>query len=485
MKPSTHAGQSAFGYRGEECSGSRENGQGDDGGRARRAVPEHTPAPRLPRSLWALGVVVALAGCADGTQPPTETPSDSEAPDTGTPEITPTPDPNATPTPVGTPDPNATPTPAGPTPTLGPNETPTPVPDADKDGSPDSLDCDDSDALTFPGAPELCDRLDNDCDGKLDESLYQGGEDKSSCGIYSLMPATGAMGMPSSLVVTVDFELKSYVDYGTITGRLVGQDGTIVELQNPKVDPDIATRIRFNAASLPTAQQYSLEVVSTQSNVDPPGSGWIVKGRALLTRQPPCGLVFETSEGMQITRMGSTSEGFLGVINSQLESNPVPLGLAFVGMDPLDLFPYSDVDVLLGVMAGSGQGGAYYVDPYYGFPTWLAGVSIDVDGHIVTPKQNVSVLVPANDTIASMFTTDMVLSGQLSTSGSIGTYLDYRITGVVKQTDLHKMLVETQQTSIESFFTMDLDLNDDGIADAASLEITAAPTLATLLNCTE
>ncbi len=50
--------------------------------------------------------------------------------------------------------------------------------DADGDGhtTPGSCsgtkdDCDDNDATIFPGAPELCDRLDNDCDGVLDEGL--------------------------------------------------------------------------------------------------------------------------------------------------------------------------------------------------------------------------------------------------------------------------------------------------------------------------
>ncbi|MCB9793467.1 MAG: hypothetical protein H6741_12160 [Alphaproteobacteria bacterium] len=45
--------------------------------------------------------------------------------------------------------------------------------DADGDGSPEGEDCDDADPDTHPGATELCDDLDQDCDGAVDEGLDQ------------------------------------------------------------------------------------------------------------------------------------------------------------------------------------------------------------------------------------------------------------------------------------------------------------------------
>ena len=43
--------------------------------------------------------------------------------------------------------------------------------DVDGDGSCSDVDCDDSEPLAYPGATEVCDGIDNNCDGQVDEGL--------------------------------------------------------------------------------------------------------------------------------------------------------------------------------------------------------------------------------------------------------------------------------------------------------------------------
>jgi len=54
--------------------------------------------------------------------------------------------------------------------------------DLDGDGVVAETDCDDTRSSVFPGAPESCDGLDNDCDGLRDEGFDQDGDGFTSCG---------------------------------------------------------------------------------------------------------------------------------------------------------------------------------------------------------------------------------------------------------------------------------------------------------------
>ena len=51
----------------------------------------------------------------------------------------------------------------------------------------DNSDCDDNDAASYPGAAEICDGKDNNCDGQIDEGVQS---------LITMMPMVMVMAMP-------------------------------------------------------------------------------------------------------------------------------------------------------------------------------------------------------------------------------------------------------------------------------------------------
>ncbi len=73
--------------------------------------------------------------------------------------------------------------------------------DTPSGGVVDTGDCDDSDATSFPGATELCDGVDNDCDGAVEDpsaSVYYADDDADGYG--DPVAATSACGAPVGFV---------------------------------------------------------------------------------------------------------------------------------------------------------------------------------------------------------------------------------------------------------------------------------------------
>ena len=111
---------------------------------------------------------------------------------------------------------------------IGPND----FEDDDRDGFTDvgcpdaGDDCDDGDAATYPGAAEICDGRDNDCDGQIDEDPQEVGwypdEDGDGVGAGESPARTSCERPPGHVLVGGDCD---DTDEGRTPGRLDGCDG--------------------------------------------------------------------------------------------------------------------------------------------------------------------------------------------------------------------------------------------------------------------
>ena len=109
-----------------------------------------------------------------------------------------------------------------------------PPDDSDGDGVPDDTDCNDNDATVYPGATELCDGKDNDCDGLIDNitdavllTLCNDGREiaAAACGVdvnnLSTVRTTGKQGQGKGEKMTcIAQEATTYVDT-LVTNRLI------------------------------------------------------------------------------------------------------------------------------------------------------------------------------------------------------------------------------------------------------------------------
>ncbi|MCC7011073.1 MAG: putative metal-binding motif-containing protein [Planctomycetes bacterium] len=84
--------------------------------------------------------------------------------------------------------------------------------------SPFGADCDDGNAVVYPGAPEICDGLDNDCNGVADDS-FTSNYCTAGTSVQACVPSIGGQGVPSSSAAsgfTINVSMVPGQRYGLI-----------------------------------------------------------------------------------------------------------------------------------------------------------------------------------------------------------------------------------------------------------------------------
>ncbi len=140
--------------------------------------------------------------------------------------------------------------------------------DADRDG--DGLtgcmgDCDDTDLLTFPGAREVCDGVDRDCDGRIDEGVRSECDDcRPGCRVVELPREVGS-----------DWDAVAEESEGVV----VAPDGSL-RLGSTRTESDFAwiantrygTLTKLNLSTGAQIAEYDSVLVDGTNGAQPPGT---------------------------------------------------------------------------------------------------------------------------------------------------------------------------------------------------------------------
>jgi len=360
-----------------------------------------------------------------------------------------------------------------------------------------ALDCDDTSELSHPEGQEVCDGNDNDCNGKVDESFFQGPGMQDKCGIHLILPSDRAQAVPSGFQVTIDFDSSNaesneqpyaLEDPAYIWLKVTGSDGSVQRTDNevqelglPASNIDIPTRITWPVGlEINPGVTYTLELTECQVPCVDPGDGWVIYGRSVFSGAAPCGVAFNIKNGMEITKMGSTNAVTLEGMNWDIQNSSAQLALYLLDTAETTELPIDSLSIGQGPIDGKDS---YSVSQAWGVPVVLPAASIGVDGQLLTNERDIGLVVPMLAGNLILYVQDSVATATVGSSGGrINSLSNYKMTGSVHRDDMHKLLVEAGLEGIEWQIVYDTDTDGDGTKDSAEMIIESTPTYVGDLN---
>ncbi|MDA0349460.1 MAG: right-handed parallel beta-helix repeat-containing protein [Verrucomicrobia bacterium] len=221
--------------------------------------------------------------------------------------------------------------------------------DVDGDGFGIQVDCDDNDPHMYPGAPDICDGLDNDCDGLVDEDVLVFGEIQPP--INQTVLWGGVLNLSASLDIT---EGTTYQWQRILSG----------EAQYSDIQGETGTT--FSSSQLTTSDEGMYRVVATnggnaiQSNaasvsvITSAFQSWIE-----VHFQDPFGIGSSESDDPDMDTLSNAIEHTFGLNPNKAESNPFVLqSIEIINNEQYAVFTYlpvaAGVDFMLSFQGNAG-----------------------------------------------------------------------------------------------------------------------------------
>ena len=303
--------------------------------------------------------------------------------------------------------------------------------------------------------------------------------------IEGAVPSEGAMAIPRFPEVQVAFtDAIPAGSEGAITATIEWEGGSIpLVLDDAREIPGDDTLAFLASGVLEEDADYRLEVqVDEIPGLEPEGA-WPLTFSSTFSTRVPCGVTFNIAEEITINALGG-NEALVRLLQGVLEETSLlPIALMFVDTAPGDAFPMSDLRLVAGLPIEVEED-IYGPDRTYGYPVSVEPCAIESDGAVVCEEATFVFPIPITDeTVIYLTISRALLRGQAVTSGDFVDLDDFLLEGVITEDDLILALESAGLPSLVSYIKLDVDLNDDGIPDAASASASSNPSWLSIDDC--
>lgn len=308
--------------------------------------------------------------------------------------------------------------------------------------------------------------------------------------IKGVVPSAGAMAIPRFPVVEVVFtdDLPEGQE-SAVLAHLVGPGGTTIGLnRDTGSDEDGDAVVPFlPVAPLQADTEYVVEVeVSEVEGVLPQGGSWPLLTSSDFSTEVPCGVAFNIVTDVQILALGA-NQALVQVLQGILDTSSLaPVALEFVDVFTPSIFPLSNLRLVSGLPVRGEVAGVWAVDPVYGFPVSVEDCEVDTSGALNCAESTFVFPIPiTDDSVLYLTISHAQLSGDVSVSGDVRELDNFLLSGVVTEDDLLDTLAAIGMESIADLVKLDVDLDGDGVLDAASAEAASNPVWLDFEECDE
>lgn len=305
-------------------------------------------------------------------------------------------------------------------------------------------------------------------------------------GILGTVPSNGAMAVPRlpEVQVALTEPLPAGMESAVTASLFAGDQEIPLALDAGRDRPGDAQLAFLPTSPLATSTDYELRISVDEVEGYSSATGlWPLEWSSSFSTTVPCGVAFNIADDIVIHSLGG-NVALVALLQEALDGagGLAPIALMFVDTYADQTFPVSGLQLVAGLPEE--EGGLYSPDPAFGYPVSVPACDVTGGGALSCEPATFVFPIPITDTTVIYLTiSQAMLKAQAASSGAFTSLSGFTLEGVITEADLIVALEAAGLGRLSGYIILDVDLDDDGVMDAASASASSEPTWLDFEGC--